>query len=213
MDYNAILEQSFKKSYEEGLDLWTKDQFLNDHVKKYAELIGNHTPRKVLDIGTGKAQNSHVFLEEGHEFTGIDIAEQKEWKVIKSNFPEKAKFFKVNFLEWEGYKEEFTDVLDVGCLHHQEYRKIPEYFKKINELLTEDGKFFLIVAAFEEDKLDQRLHRVEKLPSGKIRNRFNTCELHCLLNEVFDIESMQRIHNKKRNRYLIKVIAKKRCLN
>lgn len=213
MDYNIILEKSFEKSYKEGLDLWTKDGFLNCHVKQYAQSLGDEITRKILDIGTGKAQNSHVFLEKGHEFTGIDVAEQKEWEVIKNNFPKRAMFFKVNFLEWEGHNEEFTDILDVGCLHHQEYEKIPEYFRKVNKMLMKDGKFFLIVSTFNEAESNQRVHNVEKLPSGKIRNRFNTLEIQYLLTEAFDIESIKRIHNTERNRYLLEIIAKKRCLD
>jgi SAM-dependent methyltransferase len=213
MDYDVILERSFEKSYKEGLDLWTKDEFLNRHVKQYAQSLGNEIRRKILDIGTGKAQNSHVFLELGHEFTGIDIAEQKEWEVIKNNFPEKASFLKVNFLEWEGHDDEFTDILDVGCLHHQEYEKIPEYFRKVAKMLLVGGTFFLIVASFGDDESNHRVHQVENLPSGKIRNKFNICELQYLLSEAFDIERIQRIHNTKRNRYLLEIIVKKRCLD
>ncbi|MED3025661.1 MULTISPECIES: class I SAM-dependent methyltransferase [Bacillus cereus group] len=209
MDYNQVLENSFRKSYSEGLDLWTSDSFLNTHMKNYANsLKGND--RKILDIGTGKAQNAHTFLEKGFYFAGIDIAQQKEWKVLERNYPEKVKFYHSHFLHWNNEDNLFTNVLDVGCLHHQRYDDIPNYLKKVSNILTKDGKYLLIVSSYDGEEENKKMHKVNILPSGKIRNQFNALELKFLLGEEFEIESIKRLHNVKRNRFLLEVISKKR---
>ncbi|WIY58761.1 class I SAM-dependent methyltransferase [Bacillus arachidis] len=209
MDYNQVLENSFKKSYSEGLDLWTRDSFLNTHIINYADsLKGND--RKILDIGTGKAQNAHIFLEKGFYFVGIDITQQKVWEFLESKYPGKVKFYHSHFLHWNNEENLFTNVLDVGCLHHQRYEDIPNYLKKVSNILTKDGKYLLIVSAYDDGEENEKMHKVEILPSGKIRNKFNALELKSLLGEDFEVESIKRIHNVERNRFLLEVISKRR---
>lgn len=200
--YNKILKKSFYKSYNDNLDLWTHDYWLNNYVINKIKNIEINV-YSVLDIGAGKAQNCVPLLDMDFTYIGIDIYKHSNWKILKNKYPNKTFFINDYFLQSQHHKK-YGLILDIGCFHHQEQNSWNDYLNNVKSLLEINGKYLLVVSFLKDDSLPY----IEKeLPSGKKRVSFSSEYLKKYLLEYFKKVESEVIYNKERKRYLLSLIC------
>lgn len=116
-----------------------RDKFsLDPEMKKFQKLI---TGKKILDIGTAAGRDTEIFIQDGFQVTGIDLA-QEFINRAKKNVPE-ATFKVMDVLALKFKPETFAGVWCNATLHHLKKKDLPKALAEINRVLKPNGIFFV----------------------------------------------------------------------
>ena len=105
---------------------------------KIAKSELDYTPKKILDFGCGIGLMIKFLIENFHysKFFAYD-ASTKSLEYIKKKYP------KVNCIETLNTKERFDLIFISNVVHHVKNSERNDLFKKIYNLLTEDGSLLI----------------------------------------------------------------------
>ncbi|MBE0426981.1 MAG: class I SAM-dependent methyltransferase [Nitrospirae bacterium] len=129
-------------------------------------------PRFVLDVGCGSGTDAIYLALIGCEVTAIDIS--REAIRIARERAEKAKvrvnFIADDFTEFDFIDQRFDFINDRGCFHHINPRDREKFAVKINDLLKNNGFYFLRCWSDKEAETERGPYRLSK---DEIRNTFS----------------------------------------
>jgi SAM-dependent methyltransferase len=129
-------------------------------------------PRFVLDVGCGSGTDAIYLASTGCEVTAIDIS--REAIRIARERAEKAKvrvnFIADDFTEFDFIDQRFDFINDRGCFHHINPRDREKFAVKINDLLKNNGFYFLRCWSDKEAETERGPYRLSK---DEIRNTFS----------------------------------------
>jgi SAM-dependent methyltransferase len=129
-------------------------------------------PRFVLDVGCGAGTDAIYLASIGCEVTAIDISH--EAVRIARERAEKAKvrvnFIADDFTEFDFIEQRFDFINDRGCFHHINPRDREKFAVKINDLLKNNGFYFLRCWSDKEAETARGPYRLSK---DEIRNTFS----------------------------------------
>ena len=113
-----------------------------DHIIKKLDLKNG---MKVLDVGCGWGGLAfEIARKTGCEVLGISLSKNQikyaTKKTKEVNLDNQVKF---EFLDYRNVTGKFHRVVSVGAFEHFGRKFYKTFFKKINDILTEDGKFLL----------------------------------------------------------------------
>ncbi len=113
-----------------------------DHIIKKLDLKNG---MKVLDVGCGWGGLAfEIARKTGCEVLGISLSKNQikyaTKKTKEVNLDNQVKF---EFLDYRNVTGKFDRVVSVGAFEHFGRKFYKTFFKKINDILTEDGKFLL----------------------------------------------------------------------
>jgi ubiquinone/menaquinone biosynthesis C-methylase UbiE len=128
-------------------------------------------PSLVLDVGSGSGTDAIYFASIGCEVTAIDISH--EAIKIAQERAEKAKvkvnFIAANFMEFDFQDQRFDFISDRGCFHHIHPNDREIFAVRINDLLKNNGFYFLRCWSDKEEETERGPYRLSK---DEIRNTF-----------------------------------------
>lgn len=214
LDYlnkHELMKESYVKRYLHNLDTWSNYDYLKDCVNllftKYASVMYQ---KSVFEIGIGSGISSEFILKNGFMLTGIDIVEHKNWRNLKVQYGERFRSLVGDIFLFDMQNEKFDIVMDNGCFHHFETELYLPALNKVQDLLIDNGYFFLTV--FEEPNEELVQGHVEYLDGGKRRCKFfKEQEISDLLNvNNFDLLMTERITRHFDDVKTLVCIAKKR---
>ncbi|TKD69237.1 class I SAM-dependent methyltransferase [Pseudalkalibacillus hwajinpoensis] len=204
-EYQKLLKISFLNSYQQNLDLWSKDEGLTEIAQIFATAVEDKfTHGKVLDIGCGNGRHSKLF-DSNYHYTGLDLISNNEWGRVEEE-REKVDFIQEDFLFSTKDIGYYEGILDNGCFHHQDPSKYTDYLTKVRNSLVDNGLFMLGVYSTGER---ENKGQFKTLPSGKYKKVFSGGEIEELLNKHnFNIEKSYYIYNEQRSRYYMGILCK-----
>ncbi len=122
-----------------GMSLEAAQEAKKRHIA--AKLVLNRPGLKVLDIGCGwGGLGLYLAAETGAEVTGITLSEE-QLKVARSRAERAGLADRVRF-HLRDYRQEtgrYDRIVSVGMFEHVGTPHYPTFFRKISELLTDDG--------------------------------------------------------------------------
>ena len=141
--YNLFLDKKFRmyscaywKSTEESLEQAQQNKI--NHIIKKLDL---RTGQKVLDIGCGWGGLCFEMAKQSEcEVTGITLSKnQYEYCIKKSKELKLDNQCHFELLDYRHLKGKFNRIVSVGMVEHVGRKFYKTFFKKINDLMTEDG--------------------------------------------------------------------------
>lgn len=138
------------------------------------ELIENKEikPHIVLDVGCGAGTDAIYLASIGCEVTAIDVSH--EAIRIARERAEKARvkvdFIADNFMEFDFHDKSFDFINDRGCFHHINPQDREKFAMKINDLLKNNGFYFLRCWSDKEEETERGPYRISR---DEIRNAFS----------------------------------------
>lgn len=211
LEKHELMKEVYTKRYLHDMDSWSNYDYLKDCVNlfftKYASVLSQ---KSVFEIGIGSGISSEFILKNGFKLTGIDVVEHKNWKKLKEFYGESFRPMVEDILLFNPQKENYDIVLDNGCFHHFEPELYLRTFNKVQDLLVDNGYFYL--AVFEEPKEDLVQGHIEYLDGGKRRCKFFTeTEISNLLSaNNFELLATERVTRNFDNVKTLLCIAKKK---
>lgn len=150
-----------------------------------------------LDIGCSIGTEGMFLAKQGLKVTGIDfISENIETaKILSKNLGTEINFIHGDFLEMpiNKLKNSFDIIIDQGCFHHIPIKKRDIYAKKVFDLLSENGLFFL--RGFSEYVLPiPKYGGPIRLTADNILNAFNK---YLSLERMYRFKNIPRPDNNK----------------
>ena len=141
--YNLFLDKKFRmyscaywKSAEESLEQAQQNK-INHIIKKLNLRAG----QKVLDIGCGWGGLCFEMAKQSEcEITGITLSKnQYEYCIKKSKELKLDNQCHFELLDYRHLKGKFNRIVSVGMIEHVGRKFYKTFFKKINDLMTDDG--------------------------------------------------------------------------
>ncbi|WP_431224302.1 class I SAM-dependent methyltransferase [Serratia sp. L9] len=147
-NYAMTIAKAFHRHYTEQSDVWTGDigmRILPLLIQGKLRLSGNG---RILDIGCGSGQDTHVYSPLSLGVTGVDIYAHPEWKAISGHY-DNVNFYHGDFLSCP-LNGHYQVIVDNGCFHHQKEESWAEYLEKAHQFLSPQGHF--ILSTFCDDR-------------------------------------------------------------
>lgn len=133
-DTQAVYEKLGEKYVENIKGLMPKEIF------GFIDLLPENA--SILEVGCAGGRDAKLFLEQGFEFTGIDLV-QKFIDIAKDTCPD-GEFFRMDVLKELDFPDNHFDaVWSYATLHHFYDEDMLKALENINRILKPGGKFFL----------------------------------------------------------------------
>ncbi|MAF50996.1 MAG: hypothetical protein CMH64_02790 [Nanoarchaeota archaeon] len=166
---------SFNKFAEQYAD-FTFDNILQFELNKFISLVPEES--KILDLGCGCGRDVQYFIEYKFDVFGIDASE-KIIEEARKRVEGKFKIMDINNLSFE--ENSFDGIWAQDSISYLSKGNIGEVFRKIFNILNENGVFFISVREGEDEKLIEH----EKLGKNEIMiSFFNKEELEKFLEKA-----------------------------
>lgn len=191
-NYAALLKESFAWRYENNQDLWSHENALRMSAEYISRFLPSDVHSKVLDIGIGVGDNIKPLLELGHHVTGLDIVIPHAWDELRRYWGNNIELIHTEFLNWDGPKNIFDMVTDLGCLHHQLPSQYGLYLEKIKYHLKPGA--YLCLCVYEEPDKYVETGRMDKTDHNRLAKNFTQKELTILLAGYgFNVKAVEHI--------------------
>jgi len=121
-------------------------------------------PHLVLDVGCGAGTDAIYFAEMGCNVTAIDISHEaiKIARLRAVGERVKVDFIADNFMEFDFNDRRFDFINDRGCLHHINPRDRHKFAARINDLLKNNGFYFLRCWSDKAEETGRGPYRLSK---------------------------------------------------
>ncbi len=142
-----------RKLVKDAYNLCAADYSVNRdifHNQKYLDKLNSYLKvnSQILDVGCGAGIPVDDYLvSKGHHITGVDISE-KQIQLAKINVP-RATYLVEDMSEMDFQKESFDAIVSFYAIFHIPREDHLELFKRIFNLLKDDG-LFLATLGYEE---------------------------------------------------------------
>jgi len=154
--------KGIKEFYDDSVDMWADDWYNNltmlPFLKKVKDFLPNHA--KVLDLGCNCGYETRRMKELGLEPMGLDFSEKSINLAQKKN-PD-IKFVCDNMLNDLSYLGKFDGVIAIASIIHIPIEKLELCFKRIYDILNDNGCLFIVVRA-EEGKLEASYKQINQV--------------------------------------------------
>lgn len=117
---------------------------VDPNLKQFLDSIDLNTG-KLLELGSGSGYDSVYLADHGFDVTAIDVSEDVIALSKKIHVNSKVNFIAVDFFQ-DSTDKKFDVIYDRGFLHNYKNR-LQEIFKKLNTLLTDNGKLIIITGS------------------------------------------------------------------
>ena len=117
---------------------------VDPNLKQFLDSIDLNTG-KLLELGSGGGYDSVYLADHGFDVTAIDVSEDVIALSKKIHVNSKVNFIAVDFFQ-DSTDKKFDVIYDRGFLHNYKNR-LQEIFKKLNTLLTDNGKLIIITGS------------------------------------------------------------------
>lgn len=117
---------------------------VDPNLKQFLDSIDLNTG-KLLELGSGSGYDSVYLADHGFDVTAIDVSEDVIALSKKIHVNSKVNFIAVDFFQ-DSTDKKFDVIYDRGFLHNYKNR-LQEIFKKLNRLLTDNGKLIIITGS------------------------------------------------------------------
>lgn len=121
-----------------------------EQLDEFMSLV--NPPAKVLDIGTGPGYDAN-YLSTKYSVTGIERS-AKFFNIAKYESPN-VSMIHDEFLEHDFITEKFKGIWARDSIHHLNSEDIDKAFKKISDLLVEEGILYVIVREGEGEIIEK----------------------------------------------------------
>jgi 2-polyprenyl-3-methyl-5-hydroxy-6-metoxy-1,4-benzoquinol methylase len=135
------------------------DQELVDLIES-----GEIKPHLVLDVGCGAGTDAIYLAAMGCEVTAIDISHEAIKIAQQRAVRERVKidFIADNFMEFDFHDTTFDFINDRGCFHHVNPRDRHKFAVRINDLLKNNGFYFLRCWSDKAEETERGPYRLSK---------------------------------------------------
>lgn len=171
IDKHQKMIESFRKRYAHGLDTWSTYSYLKECIRVFLDKYDSGQPRHFFEVGIGSGISSEQILEKGHYLTGIDVAENKNWRVLREKWGAQFDAAKEDIISYRASRT-YDVVVDNGCFHHLEPELYGQALANIIALMHPESLFLL--AVFREDNAEAAEGHVEMIDAGMRRCKFFT---------------------------------------
>jgi SAM-dependent methyltransferase len=133
---------------------------------------GEIKPHLVLDVGCGAGTDAIYLSAIGCEVTAIDISYEAV-RIAKQRAARervKVNFIADNFMEFYFHDQIFDFINDRGCFHHINPRDRHKFAVRINDLLKNNGYYFLRCWSDKAEETERGPYRLSK---DEIRDTFS----------------------------------------
>lgn len=117
---------------------------VDPNLKQFLDSIDLNTG-KLLELGSGGGYDSVYLADHGFDVTAIDVSEDVIALSKKIHVNSKVNFIAADFFQ-DSTDKKFDVIYDRGFLHNYKNR-LQEIFKKLNTLLTDNGKLIIITGS------------------------------------------------------------------
>lgn len=117
---------------------------VDPNLKQFLDSIDLNTG-ELLELGSGSGYDSVYLADHGFDVTAIDVSEDVIELSKKIHVNSKVNFIAVDFFQ-DSTDKKFDVIYDRGFLHNYKNR-LQEIFKKLNTLLTDNGKLIIITGS------------------------------------------------------------------
>ncbi len=173
--------------------LWVQKYSLKPTRDYIVEEFKNIEKGKVLDIGSGPGQllSDLSMGNKNLELSGLDFS-QGMIRISKEKNP-KAEHYFMNVEQLDELNEIFDYIISTHSLPY--YKNLELIVEKINNLLSDDGRFFIAFASGDScyDKLVLSFVKLTTGPANYPSDR----EFRRIVSPYFEVEKMQIIRIKK----------------
>ena len=154
--------KGIKEFYDDTVDMWADDWYENltmlPFLKKIKEILPNDA--KVLDLGCNCGYETRRMKELGFKPVGLDFSE-KSIKLAQEKNPD-IKFVCDDMLNDLSYLGKFDSVVAIASIIHIPIEKLQLCFKRIYDILNNNGYLFIVVRA-EEGKLESSYKEIKQI--------------------------------------------------
>jgi len=145
--------KGIKEYYDDSVDMWIDDWYCNDTMVpflKNVKLLLNNKVR-VLDLGCNSGYETSRMKKIGLDPVGLDFSKKSIDEAKKRN--KDISFVCDDMLNDLTYLGKFDAVVAIASIIHIPVEKLSICFKRIFDILNDDGYLFMVVRT-EEGKLD-----------------------------------------------------------
>ncbi len=132
--------------------------------------------KRILDIGCGLGNQSHLITQNGHLVWATDVSEAA---IRRARLLYKGTHFLVDDITHTSLREEFDILIDRGCFHVLEPASRASYLRTVGRLLCPRGVLWLKVMSEENENVDFGPHCFSKLALHQIfSSNFEVLKIH-----------------------------------
>ena len=154
--------KGIKEFYDDTVDMWADEWYENltmlPFLEKVKEVLGEGA--KVLDLGCNCGYETKRMKELGLNSVGLDFSEKSIELAQKRNSD--IKFVCDDMLNDLTYLGNFDGVVAIASIIHIPVDKLELCFKRIFDILVDDGYLFMVVRS-EEGKLEASYREVNNV--------------------------------------------------
>jgi SAM-dependent methyltransferase len=170
-EYDELLRSDFSNHYTDFRDVWTREPAMREAVRALLSALPGRGSAHVLDVGSGRAVDTHILLDHGYRVTSIDLIDCPEWTDLAVTYGDRVSFLRAGLLDLQPVAE-YDAVLDNGCMHHQHPDVYEKYLRRIRDVLLPEGVFTLSV--FQAGRESGGLYIND---AGRLYREFTSAEL------------------------------------
>jgi len=126
--YEELLDRSFRRSYDEGRDIWSDEPAMEVCVQRLLARLPQQGA--ALDVGAGRGRDAVALLGAGHRVDAVDLVATDDWAAIGDRWPGQVAFIAGDVLA-VALGGPYDGILDNGCLHHQHPSAYGRYLAKL----------------------------------------------------------------------------------
>jgi len=126
--YDELLDRSFRRSYDEGRDIWSDEPAMEVCVQRLLARLPQRGA--VLDVGAGRGRDAVALLGAGHRVDAVDLVATDDWAAIAKRWHGQTAFIEGDVLAVR-LAGPYDGILDNGCLHHQHPSACKRYLAKL----------------------------------------------------------------------------------
>lgn len=154
--------KGIKEFYDDTVEMWADDWYNNLTMVPFLKNVKGFLPNnaKVLDLGCNCGYETRRMKELGLNPTGLDFSE-KSIDLAKKMNPD-IRFVCDDMLNDLSYLGKFDGVIAIASIIHIPIEKLELCFKRIYDLLDDNGYLFMVVRA-EEGKLEASYKEINQV--------------------------------------------------
>ena len=158
--------------------------------KEFCDLLSAEKKKTLLEIGAGAGQDSRFFMDSGFVVTAVDISGE----MVKQCKQRDVDAFKLDFYELSSLNKKFDSVWAMNCLLHVPKSDLPRVLKNIDNVLNENGLFYMGVYGGKnsEEELSDDFSEIPRFFSSYIES-----DVIEILQDIFTVISFEQIDGSK----------------
>jgi SAM-dependent methyltransferase len=186
--------KGIKEFYDDTVEIWADDWYENLTMLPFLVKVKETLPKgaKVLDLGCNCGYETRRMKELGLNPVGLDFSE-KSIKLAKEKNLD-IKFVCDDMLNDLSYLGNFDGVVAIASIIHIPIEKLELCFKRIYDILTDDGYLFIVVRA-EEGKLEASYKEINEIKYDREVYGYSKKVLEDKMNVLFSFASEYPAHD------------------